>query len=204
MDESLYKTKRISDVDRSPWHSFVVFFQIAGKWWFSVWVLVVLAGLVALSLTIAGVEKLPVSIWVSLLVLGLVLAPAVAFHFLRIERDTFNALWDDKDTIISALALIEGLRAKGAPLLKRGMNLDSAEAVPPWIKKVNDWTKRTIKTVRLLHPAEAGNVETLGFYRTDLPSGAYLGPDHSLTLHCLARRMEILSEIRDRWTTRTF
>lgn len=204
MVENTYQTKRIVRVDKSPWRSFIVFFQIAGKWWFFVWVIVVLAGMVTLTLTVTGVDKLPVSVWGSLFVLGFVLSPAVAFHFLRIERDTFNALWDDKDTIIEALTAIEDLRAEAAPLQIRGMNLETVANVPQWIKEVNDWTERTIKTVTLLHPAEAGNVKTLGVFQVELAYGTrLLGPAHHTAIRNFVRRMVILAEIRDRWTTRT-
>jgi hypothetical protein len=204
MVENAYKTYRIKDVDKSPWRSFVVFGQIAGKWWLSIWVLVVLSGVVTLALTITNVNKLPTSIWGSLFGLGFILAPLVAFHFLRIECDNFKALWDDKDKIISLLKSVEDLRGEAVDLQVRGMNLESLPDVNHWIKDVDDWTKRTIKTVGLLHPAEAGNVSALGVFQVYPADGTHLlSQSHYNALTSLLRRVEILGELRERWIART-
>lgn len=204
MIENSYKQHRIAHVDKSLWRSFIVFIQISGKWWFSVWVLIILAGLVTFFLTISNIAKLPTPVWGSLLVLGVVLAPSVAFHFLRIERDIFNALWNDKDTIMAILDSIESLRNEAAPLQIRGKSLSTTRSVNKWIKEVDDWTERTINTVRLLHPAEAGNVKTLGVFEVVLAYGTRpLNDKHLSAIRNLVRRMAILAEIRNRWTTKT-
>ena len=100
-----YKQYRVQQVDNSPWKSFVEFTRIAGKWWLSVWVLIILAGFVTLALTIADITQLPKSVWGILFAIGIVIAPIITFHILRIERDTYNALWDDKATIIKSSCL---------------------------------------------------------------------------------------------------
>jgi hypothetical protein len=84
------------------------------------------------------------------------------------------------------------------------MDLRTEEDEKKWIKEVNDWTERTITTVSLLHPAEAGNVKTLGVFDVKLASGTRLiNQLQTTTIRNFVRRMEILAEIRDRWTTRT-
>src|SRR5271157_1588086 len=120
MTEDDYKGLRTTKVDKGPRRSLAAFVQIAGRWWFSVWVLVVLSGLFAFALTVANVTKVPAWVWGSLIVLGLLIAPAVAFHLLRIDRDTFKALWDDKEAVRSALTAIEDLRAEAAALQIKG------------------------------------------------------------------------------------
>jgi len=204
VEDNCYKQFRISQVDKSPWRSFVIFLKIAGKWWFSVWVVVILAGIATLALTIAKVSQLPTSVWGTLIIIGFVIAPVIAFHFLRVERDTYFALWDDKAKIMNILGAIEKLRKEAAPLHIRGMCLSTIRTVNKWTKEVDDWTKRSIDTVKLLHPAEAGNLETLGVFNVDLAVGTKpFNAQHLSTIRNLVRRMTILAEIRDRWTTRT-
>src|SRR5260221_3180185 len=171
MENNDYNLFRVSQVDKSPWRSFVVFIKIAGKWWFSFWIAVILAGVVTLTLTIANISQLPASVWGSLFILGIVIAPIISFHFLRVERDVFYALWDDKVKILNILETIENLRKEAAPLHIRGKDLNTIRKVNKWIKEVNDWTERSINIVKLLHPAEAGNLQTLGVFDVKLAAG---------------------------------
>jgi len=204
MIDADYKQRRISGVDHSPGRSFLEFIKISGKWWFSVWVLIVLAGLVALGLTIADASQLPATVWISLFAVGFLLAPIVAFHFVRVERDTYYALWHDKETLINVLASMEELRKEAAPLHIRGKSLSTTRSVNKWIKEVDDWTERAINIVKLLHPAEAGNLKTLGVFQVEVAAGTKpFNSKHASTIRNLVRRMAILADIRDRWTTRT-
>jgi len=199
-----FKRIRTARVDTSPFRSFVVFLQVAGKWWFSAWVVVVMAGLVALGLSIAQVSQLPSATWVLLLALGVVLAPTVAFHTLRIQRDEFKAMWDDKALVIDVLARLEQLRTEAAPLQIKGMTVRSSRSVSAWIKMVDDWTSRAIDTAGLLHPAEAGNIKTLGVFKVSLAAGSKpFNARHLTAIRNFVRRMQILADIRDRWTARS-
>jgi hypothetical protein len=202
MDETGYRERRTSGVDHSPWRSILELVKVAGKWWFFVWVLVVLAGLVALGLTIVHPAQVPTAVWVSLFVVGIVIAPMVAFHFVRVERDTFYALWHDKETLMNVLVAVEELRQEAAPLHIRGMRLATTRSVNKWIKEVDNWTERAVDTVQLLHPAEAGNLRTLGVFPVQLASATKpLNSNHRAAIQNLVRRMAILADIRDRWTT---
>jgi hypothetical protein len=203
MDEHDYIVQRAISVDTSLWKSFKVFFEISGKWWLSVWILTVLSGLVSFGLTIANVKQFDSSIWIGLLLLGLVVAPTFAFHVLRIQRDNYKNLWNDKEHIIHILSEIENLRTEGVELHINGMHLSSNTSLQEWIEKVDDWRKRTNEKVYELHPAEAGNFNTLGVFPAVLAAGTKpFNGKHQSELLNLVRRLTLLGEIRDRWTTR--
>jgi len=104
-----YELIRLHRVDRSAWSSIKTFCELAGKWWVSVWLLTVLSGAVSFGLTVANVAQLPTTLWLALLLAGLVLAPSVAFHSLRIQRDSYRSLWGDKHAVIRVLNDLEEL-----------------------------------------------------------------------------------------------
>ncbi len=162
MDEHDYIIHRATNADTSLGKTLKVFFEISGKWWFSVWLLTILSGIVSFGLTVANIAQFGTTIWVGLLLLGLAVAPVVAFHFLRIQRDTYQSLWDDKEHIIRILNEVETLRAEGVKIHIDGRQLSSNKPVEQWIEKVDEWRKRTGEKVYELHPAEAGNFNTLG------------------------------------------
>ena len=203
MISNSYEEVRINDVDRSVWRSLIIFSKIGGKWWFSVWILILLCGIVPFTLTVTNIKQFSPSFWLTLLIIGLFIAPIVSFHFLRIERDKFKKLWDDRDRIISILTELENFRAKAAALQIEGMNLPNDKELDDWITKVNNWRKSTHEKIYMLHPAEAGNFDTLGLFTVDLAKGTKLLNDkHNKALIKLIRRIHILEQIRDRWTTR--
>jgi len=200
MTHTAYCYLRSAHVDRSPMRSLVVFFQVIGRWWLLTWVISILGGLISLAFTIARVAEVPPGFWGFLLALGVFIAPAVAFHFLRIERDEFNSLWGDKERVMQVLTQMEALRSEAAPLQIRGMRLDTMRSVNKWINEVDAWTARTRDTVALLHPAEAGNFKTLGVFKVTLAAGTKpFNAAHRSAIQNLVRRMQILGEIRDRW-----
>ena len=149
MADNSYEALRIIDVDRSIWRSLIIFTDIAGKWWLSVWILTLLSGIVSFGLTVSNIMQFSPSIWISLLILGLVIAPMVSFHFLRMERDKFKKLWDDKDHIISTLTELEDLRSKAAALQIEGMKLPGYKEFEGWITKVDHWKKSTHEKIYL-------------------------------------------------------
>lgn len=203
MTNNSYKDLRIIDVDRSIWRSLIIFTEIAGKWWLSVWILTLLSGIVSFGLTVSNIKQFSPSIWITLLILGLVVAPMVSFHHLRMERDKFKKLWDDKDHIISILNELENFRAEAAALQIEGMELPSDKEFDEWITKVEHWKKSTHEKIYMLHPAEAGNFNTLGLFTSELAAGTkILNPKHQKALEILIKRIHILEEIRGRWTTR--
>jgi hypothetical protein len=198
-----YKTIRTTEINHSIWRSIVVGGEIAGKWWFSAWVLTLLSGVVAFGLTVAKITNIDSSVWIALLVLGVIVAPMVAFHFLRVERDEYKALWDDKHHLIDLLENIEKARAVAVKLQIQGRKFSNQAELDAWIKKVNNWIRNTHEKVYLLHPAEAGNFNTLGLFPPELSFGTQIyNPQHQQTLLNLIRRIHILEEIRNRWTTR--
>lgn len=203
MTNHAYEDLRTTDVDRSAWRSLVVFAEIAGKWWVSFWILALLSGTVSFSLTVTNIRQFSPSVWITLLILGLVVVPIVSFHFLRVERDKFKKLWDDKDHIISILSELEDFRAKAAKLQIEGMRFPGEKELDDWLQRVEDWRKSTHEKIYMLHPAEAGNFTTLGLFTPELATGTeILNPKHQQALLNLVRRIHILGEIRDRWTTR--
>ena len=192
---------RLERVDRNAWTSVKAFAATVGKWWFSVWVLTVLSGVVSFGLTVANIAQFPTGLWVGLLLAGLVLGPSVAFHSLRVEGDSFNHLWEDKEVVIAILEDLEALRAEAAKLQIEGRQLAKPE-LPDWLARVDQWTTRAKNKLAHLHPAEAGNFTTLGVYDPKLSAGTKIvSNDHQTALLNLIRRIDILAEIRDRWTT---
>jgi len=203
MNDQAYETPRIVNVDNSLWRSLYVFAEIAGKWWLSIWALTLLSGVISFGLTVANIQQFPTSIWVGLLAAGLIVAPIISFHHLRIQRDKFKDLWDDKHFIISVLSEVEELRSEAAKLQIEGKGIEEKYEVNDWVEKVSDWRKRAIDKLNMLHPAEAGNFTTLGIFDAELTHGAKLiDTQHQSELVNLIRRIRIMSDIRDRWTTR--
>ena len=173
-DDREYSDVRTTDVDRSPGRSLIVLGKIAGKWWFSFWILTLLGGLVSFSLTVANIKQFSPVVWGTLLIVGFVFAPIVASHYLRIQRDKFKAFWDDKEVIIKMLNQIEEARAEAAALQIEGMSFTDEEQLAQWIEKVNTWQSITYEKVYKLHPAEAGNFNTLGLFAEELARGTQL------------------------------
>jgi len=202
MQTTSYRTVRLASLDRSVWRSLQGFAETVGKWWLSVWILIVLSGIVAFGLTVANVKNFPTPLWVGLLLAGLVVAPAVAFHQIRVERDSFKQLWDDKQAIIGILAELEDLRAEAARLNIEGMKSLKKERIEAWRTKARGWYDTVFAKLNELHPAEAGNFRTLGVYTPRAVAGAHaLTAQHQKDLENFVRRLDILGEIRDRWTT---
>lgn len=200
MQEDEYSTARLDNLDRSSWTSLKLFAQLAGRWWFSVWLLVLISGLVAFGLTATNTRNFPTPVWAGLLLTGLVLAPAVAFHHLRIDRDRFRLLWEDKATVAKTLTDLEALRADGAALQIRGRGVAKKESIEAWAIEANSWYERVLAKLGELHPAEAGKFRTLGIYTPRPVAGPEpLTARHGKLLQNLVRRLEILSEITDRW-----
>lgn len=203
MNDSTYSDVRTARVDRSLGRSLGIFLKIAGKWWFSTWILILLAGFGAFILTVANVREVNPAVWYSLLIMGLVLAPIAAFHFLRIQRDEFEALWEDKAVIMDVLNQIEKARKEAARLNIEGKVFTEDEQYTQWVEEVDTWRSETYEMLKQLHPAEAGNFDTLGLFKAQLPRGIRFSDlDREQRLLNLARRIEILKEIRDRWVAR--
>lgn len=191
---------RIANIDTSAWKSLRAFISLIGKWWFSVWILTILSGVVSFGLTVANVTQFPTYIWVGLLIIGLVLGPSVAFHSLRVERDSLRLLIDDKEVVLHILNDLEGLRSEAANLQVEGRQISKAE-FEEWNSRVSDWMNRTRSKLAELHPAEAGNFNTLGVFDAKLSMGTKIVSNEQQTaLLNLIRRLDILGEIRDRWT----
>jgi hypothetical protein len=195
------ETARVSAIDRSAWTSVKALAELVGKWWVSVWVLTILSGVVSFGLTVANIASIPTAVWAGLLTAGLVLGPSVAFHSLRIERDSYRALWDDGDVVIRLLRQLEKLRAEGARLQIEGRQVLKPQ-FDDWAGRVAAWRKRTIRKLTQLHPAEAGNFTTLGVFDAKLTAGTKIISDkHQTEMLNMVRRLEILADVRDRWTS---
>lgn len=198
-----YYNFRKEAVDKSVWKSMKVGLEIAGKWLFSIWILVILSGIIAFAVTIANISYVNPIIWIALIVVGLCLAPAITCHILRVQRDEFKALWDDKELLSSILLDMEVSRKKAVSMQIEGMKIKNSRELNIWTLKVQNWTQKTYKKVRLLHPAEAENFYTLGIFKPELASGTQpFMIKNSQELLNLIRRIHILEEIRNRWTTR--
>jgi hypothetical protein len=190
---------RLERLDRTPWSSLKALAEIAGKWWLSVWVLTLLSGIISFGLTVANIATVPTGVWVGLLVAGLVLAPSIAFHTLRVQRDSCRAILDDKEVVKAVLQELETLRHEAAGLQVEGMSLPKP-GFGEWVARVRDWRARTTTKLAELHPAEAGNFTTLGVYDVTFAKGTKIFSDqHEVELRNLIRRIDILGEIRDRW-----
>jgi hypothetical protein len=105
---------------------------------------------------------------------------------------------------------MDDLRKQGAHLQILGIKLFGTnfdpltkKAFDAWKRNVEDWTKSIIETVSHLNPAEAGNITTLGVFNIKFTiKNNIFNIRYVSTLRNLARRMDILAEIRDRWSTR--
>jgi hypothetical protein len=203
MNDLRFEELRTKHVDHSLWKSLLVGFEIAGKWWFSFWLLILLSGIITFVVSIANIKNIDSRVWIVLLVMGLFIAPVIACHKLRIERDKYKALWDDKNIIISILSDLEDLRKTATSLQIEGMKLTNQTQLDVWKIKVEQWTKETYEKVLTLHPADAGNFLTLGLFKGELAVGTQpFMIKNSQVLLNLIRRIHILEEIRDRWTIR--
>ena len=202
MRKTEYGQARLANLDLSVWSSLQAFAETAGKWWLSVWVLLLLSGILTFGLTVANVRNFPTPVWVGLLLGGLVIAPGVAFHMVRVERDSFKHLWDDKEVIIRLLAELEDLRAEGARLHIEGRKAAKKQDIQAWGPQADLWYQTVLAKLGELHSAEAGNFRTLGVYTPRLLAGRQpLTIQHEKALENFVRRLDILGEIRDRWTT---
>ncbi len=203
MNDREYSDVRTAVVDRSLGRSLDVFSKIAGKWLFGVWILTALAGFLSFALMITNIKQISPALWGTLIFVGFVVAPIAASHYLRIQRDEFKALWDSKAAEFTILSQIEEARAEAVELNIEGMALSNEEHLTQWAEKVNTWRSSTYEKVSQLHPAEAGNFDKLGVFTVELARGTQLlNTEHERQLTMLVRRIRILSEIRDRWTTR--
>jgi hypothetical protein len=202
MIENAYKGPRTLRVDRRLRKSAKEYARVMGRGYVTVWVLIVLAGFVALYLIVTNTDLVSARVWAGLFALGALLAPLYAIHAFRVQRDEFKELWNDKEHILGVLTQLEGRRAEAAALQIEGNGLRSADAVPEWIARVEKWRVTTRGNLYDLHPAEAGYFSTLGLYRpvtlvSEIPF--HVTTEQKRTLEHLRERMARLNEIRDRW-----
>lgn len=199
MWEGLYVTPRENVVDRRFLKSLLDMAKEARKW-FWWWLGSILAGVLAHGLEITGQMPIPTNTWLNLILAGFVLAPIAAFHFMRVDRDRYHSLWGDKRILMQNLRTLEDLRKKGAALQIEGQEIE-ADGYDAWNSKLQDWTNRCKDIATAIHPAEGGAVETLGVFEPKLTIGTKpVNLDHQQDMLNLVRRLNVLIEIRDRWS----
>ena len=99
--------------------------------------------------------------------------------------------------------LLEKSKSTTLKGLIEGSEISDNAALRDWMQQVDEWRIAAYETIYLLHPAEAGNFNTLGLFTPELARGTQiLNPMHEQQLLMLIRRIHILEEIRDRWTIR--
>ncbi len=82
------------------------------------------------------------------------------------------------------------------------MKARKKDSINTWGTSANAWYDAVLAKLSELHPAEAGNFRTLGVYTPRAVAGAFATTaQHSKDLENFVRRLDILGEIRDRWTT---
>ena len=202
MVEHVYRGPRTVRVERGLRRSATEYVRVMGRGFVTVWVLIVLAGFVALYLLVTNTDIVSPRVWAGLFALGALLAPLYAVHAFRIQRDEFKELWDDKEHILTVLTELEERRAEAAALQIEGNGLRAAEEVPEWKARVEKWRETTRSSLYDLHPAEAGYFSTLGLCRpvtvvSEIPF--HVTTEQKNTLEHLRERMARLNEIRDRW-----
>lgn len=199
MWEELYITPREEAVDRRFSKSLQDMRIETAKWYWW-WLGSILAGVLALGLEVTGQMPIPQNSWLWLLFVGFIFAPIVTFHFMRVDRDKYLCLWDGRKVLMQKLRELEDLRAEGAALHIEGKRLKENE-YPIWSSKLDDWVERCIDIATAIHPAEGGTVKTLGVFDPKLTIGTEpLNLEHQRDLLNIVRRLNILIEIRDRWS----
>jgi len=108
-----------------------------GRWVWVVLVDFILAG-VGAYLDISNAAPIPTWVWLTLLLIGLIVAPFVAFHKLRLQRDELKSQLDDKSRRQSIKDALSEFMNEGLQLRRQCAD----ENKPPPNDEANDWATR--------------------------------------------------------------
>lgn len=169
-----------------------------GKW---IWVLIAdIFGIVQdMLFDIPILNRFRLEFWIVLLFIFLVVANINAFHKVRVQRDKFKDLLNDRQRIQDILKRLADMRKNGVALRNEGLDLRDRILVPKWIKKTEKWEKSVKAKIELLSPAEAEVFDTLDWvhnrqFPAEIPQEAYK------RLNMLSDQLENLKELIERFT----
>ncbi len=143
--------------------SAVEFFRILGAWWFSGFALTFVFGVIAASLTIAGITDISPAFWISALLIGLVIGPFQAFHKMKQLRDVLKKRIDYRDWLEGILDDLSEMYEEGAALRIEGAKSKRGQAVTDWIDEAQGWKDRVYAKASELGTFESRMLRTLGW-----------------------------------------
>jgi hypothetical protein len=149
-------------ISRSILESGSRFVEILGHW-FAVWILDVVFGLVAGFLDVFNVVNIPQIVWITSLAIGFFLAPAYAFHRMRIFRDELDEKLHNRTAVIAILNQLAELRASGVSLRNTGMDPLTGAELDDWHTAVDKWHVDLRKKANELAEFEKGLLATLNW-----------------------------------------
>ena len=118
-------------------------------------------------LDIAGAKlvaewPIPLWVWLTLALIGLIIGPFFAYHRLHQEYVGLRSQLDDKEWRNQVLRQLADLREKGVRLRNEGCSVVPTNQEDAWWQKVEMWREDVAKEMGLIHPADPVNWVTLG------------------------------------------
>lgn len=117
--------------------SFKEYITSLGHWG---WVVLVdiISGAVGAYLDISGKWGFPTWLWIMLLMLGLAIAPFLAFHKLRVYKQELETKLNDRQERLNVRCKLDDLIGKGNRILSR-LTAESEESLDKYDKQIDDW-----------------------------------------------------------------
>lgn len=128
-------------------------------------------------------------LWIAGLFLALLVAPFLAFHKVRLERDRAQDKLSDRKRLENALHQLALERRVGVGLRNTGMDLTPPETETAWWERVQAWLNTIESIMDAIHPADYNNWRTLG----EVPLLTFGNHDQDMQ-----RRLSMLTQWCDR------
>lgn len=178
--------------------SAIEFFGILGAWWFTGFALTFVFGVVAASLTIAGITDISPAFWIGALLIGLVIGPFQAFHKMKQMRDVLKNRVDYRGWLEAILDDLSQMYEDGAALRIEGAKSKKGQAVTDWIGEAQDWKDKVYSKAGELGTFESRMLRTLGWIGgVSAPMVAH--PKQKDVLDDLSETADRLSELIDKY-----
>ena len=177
------------------WRSIKEYVTAVLRWWWVV-AITVIGSTIGLMLNIFGDIKIPISVWITLGLVGIFIAQFLAFHTVRESRDQHSQQLDQGRQNQGFLLELNHYIQEGNNLVSQLRRLEDRDLIPQYREQVNLWTRAAHGFVTRQFPEFAGHfLSDSGFGIQGMLSGPI---ERANLVNHMHRRLARLGELLGR------